>query len=250
MTPNATTSNKNGLGRRPFKGVIFDLDDTLYPERQYILRGFQAVSEYVRTLHNINLYDTLVACYQEGRRDDVISAALARHFSVVDDLFVRRVAFVFRLHQPRLSLFDDARIALATCQAFGVRTGILTGGHSSVQRRKIAALEVEPLVDSVIYSGELKDHGNGRHAEDPFWVMSLEFGLDLADILYVADNPAADFLVPRKLGMGTVRIRRAGAEHSHAEAPTSDHEPEATITSLDRLAGFFMAGTPFAGAAA
>ena len=34
-------------GKSQIKGVIFDLDDTLYSEKEYVKSGYKAVSEYL-----------------------------------------------------------------------------------------------------------------------------------------------------------------------------------------------------------
>ena len=31
---------------RDWQGIVFDLDDTLYPERDYVLSGFKAVASW------------------------------------------------------------------------------------------------------------------------------------------------------------------------------------------------------------
>jgi putative hydrolase of the HAD superfamily len=51
--------------------------------------------------------------------------------------------------------------------------------------------------------------------------------------VYVADNPAKDFVAPRALGWATVRVRRAGSLHQRVESgPDVDRE----VTDLGDLA--------------
>jgi len=36
------------------KAIIFDLDDTLYPEKKFIMSGFRAVAKYLSKKHKLN----------------------------------------------------------------------------------------------------------------------------------------------------------------------------------------------------
>ena len=47
--------------------VVFDLDDTLFPERQYVLSGFRAVDMWLKEAHGlIGFYDHANALFNEG----------------------------------------------------------------------------------------------------------------------------------------------------------------------------------------
>jgi len=52
--------------------------------------------------------------------------------------------------------------------------------------------------------------------------------------IYVADNPAKDFIAPNALGWGTVFIKRPGGIYADREAPRGGL-PQAAISTLDAL---------------
>jgi putative hydrolase of the HAD superfamily len=239
MTQKNTTSERPEIP--PFKAAIFDLDDTLYPEQQYALSGFRAVSEYVRTLYNLNIYEGLVQRYLSGERMNVFGATLEQYFKTVEPEFLRRVVYVYWAHHPRIDLFSDARVCLALLISRGIPVGLLTAGQSAIQRKKVAALELEPLLDALVYADDLLGPKQPcQPCDDAFHIMALQLGVELGQMLYIGDNPLVDFITPRQLGMKTVRIRRKHGEHACDEPPTPEHAPDITLTGLEELTGACM----------
>ncbi|HBA84125.1 MAG TPA: hypothetical protein DCZ95_08535 [Verrucomicrobia bacterium] len=236
MTPHDTTSSGNPAPSG-FKAVLFDLDDTLYPQQQYILSGFRAVSDYVHNLYGIHIGDELVALHQAGEHRDLFMKVLQRHFKVVEETVIGKLLYVHRTHNPRIELYPDARVSLAMLIARNVRVGLLTDGNAAIQRRKVAALELEALIDAMVYPDDLiGSRQSFQLLEDAFQIMALQLGLEPTEMVFVGDNPAVDFFIPRKLGMGTVRIHRSKGECAGQEAPSPEFEPHATIDSLCLLA--------------
>ncbi|MFH0881299.1 MAG: HAD family hydrolase [Lentisphaerota bacterium] len=234
MTPNDIMSEKN---RARVKAVIFDLDDTLYPQQQYVFSGFRAVADYIHNLYGLDLFSDLIDLYWAGERNDLFGKALSHHFKNVEDALVRKLLYVHRTHNPRLELHQDARVCMAMLIARGVRIGLLTDGDSSIQRKKVAALELEPLIDSVVYCDDLLGSRQSFQIyEDAFEIMSLQLGVDVGEMTYVADNPHLDFVTPRRLGMGTIRIQRRKGEYAEQEPPAPEFEPHVSIPTLCMLA--------------
>ncbi len=55
----------------PIKAVVFDLDDTLYPEKDYVMSGFSAVAEYAQAALKIERAKSeLVKLYENSRAGD------------------------------------------------------------------------------------------------------------------------------------------------------------------------------------
>ena len=224
----------------PFKAVVFDLDDTLYPEQQYALSGFHAAANYVNTLYDIDIYDDLVKRFLAGERTNIFGATLARHFKYVEEDLIRKIMYVYWSHNPRIEMYADARVCLALLISKGVRIGLVTAGQSSIQRKKVAALELEPLMDSIVYSDDLLGPKQPcQPCEDAFHITALQFDLELSEMIFVGDNPLVDFSIPRKLGMGTVLIRRKHGEHLFDTPPSPSHAPDVAVSSMEMIAGVY-----------
>jgi len=53
------------------KAILFDLDDTLYPEKQFVMSGFQVVSQYLSQKYNFesdNIFNILKDDFEKGLR--------------------------------------------------------------------------------------------------------------------------------------------------------------------------------------
>jgi putative hydrolase of the HAD superfamily len=232
---------KQPLGMSP-KAVVFDLDDTLYPEQQYAYSGFQAVAKYVKKIYGLDIYEELVKCHRQGERTNVFGATLAKFFTQVEEPILRKIVHIYWAHTPRLTLFEDARICMALLFSRGIKVSLITTGLSAIQRKKVTALELEPLLDGIIYTDDLIGTPEpGQPCEDAFHILSLQLDTELNEMVYVGDNPLTDFAVPRRLGIKTVRIKRSGGEFANENPPTLGYQADRVITSLVDLPGLFYA---------
>jgi putative hydrolase of the HAD superfamily len=219
----------------PTRAIIFDLDDTLYLERDYALSGYRAVAAAFRTELGGDM-DRAVAAMQEslerGDRRRVFDEALDRLGRPRDPLLVRRMIETYRGHSPRIQLCDDARRALARLSPVA-RLGLISDGPCHQQSLKIAALDLARLIESIILTD---DYGPGFAKPHPraFEEMAARLGLSHDRCTYVADNPTKDFIAPNALGWTSIRIRRPLGIYSDAPVAAGG-APQRTLTTLDEL---------------
>jgi putative hydrolase of the HAD superfamily len=198
--------------------IVFDLDDTLYRERRYALSGFAAVAAWAGAtfgLPTAPLFRELVAALKRGDRARAFQGACARFG--LNQAEVPRFVDVMRQHQPRLRLSRRVRSTLLTLAA-GRPTAILTNGRRSVQARKVAALGVAALVDSVLFAA---DHGTGAGKPDPgaFLAACARLGIEPSAGIFVGNDPVVDIAGARAVGMLTVRV---GTDAPSPGAPDAD----------------------------
>ncbi len=215
--------------------LVFDLDDTLYLERDYVRGGFDAVGLHAERTHGIRgLSETCWALFRQGVRGDTFDRALRLLGVAPDPDLVRELVAAYRAHSPDIALLADARRCLEAAQEAAF-LGIVTDGPAVSQRAKIAALGTDAFVDHTIVTAEL---GAEFAKPDPraFALLETASGSRGTDCVYVADNPAKDFAGPKSLGWRTVRVRRRGG--LHAALPSGPDVDRETTT----LQGF---GPPF-----
>lgn len=221
-----------------FAAVLFDLDDTLYPERAFVDSGFRAVARHLARRHGVDEDDAqrrlLRALDRDGRGrvfdtvlDELGLAATA------DDL-VPTLLFVYRSHRPRLVLPAESRRVLAELAARGLRLGVVTDGMGAVQRRKVAALGVEELVDAVVCSDELGS-GCWKPSPTPYRVALELLAAAPESALYVGDDPSKDFLWPNAAGMVSVQVTAPGRDPESVEPPARAHHRIAGVGELPAL---------------
>jgi putative hydrolase of the HAD superfamily len=113
---------------------------------------------------------------------------------------------IFRGHSPQIRLLPEVPPLLARLRGRGYRLGCVTDGWPAVQRRKVEALGLEALVDTVVYTG---DYGPSRWkpAPFPFEACCTRLGVRTRESVCVGDNPERDVRGAKGAGMVSVRIR-------------------------------------------
>jgi putative hydrolase of the HAD superfamily len=218
-----------------FDAVIFDLDDTLYPESQFVLGGLRSVASWALKRFGVREEATFLefkTLYLRGIRgtifDEWLNAKALYNKGIVLDM-VR----IYREHRPNISPFPETLTSLSYLKK-KCKLGMVTDGYLSVQKSKFKALNIGSFFNAVIFSDQW-----GRQYWKPHPKPFIEL-LKLIDIkpdkcLYVGDNPLKDFLPPNKLGMQTARIIRPGGEYEKAESPAREYAPHYSITSLKEI---------------
>ena len=215
--------------------VVFDLDDTLYAERDFAISGFHAASTWAQARFGTpDIASEMTELLDSGHLGKLFQLSLGKHAPghSEDDLS----AFIdeYRSHLPALQMFPDAVGALEHAAQFGP-LGLITDGTEWVQRNKVKALGIEPRFTHLIYTSSLG--GRAFHKPHPraYELMEAALGHHNAHFVYVGDNPAKDFVVPNARGWTTVQVVRPSGIHDHtAIAPGG--EPGHQIDDLSQLA--------------
>lgn len=212
------------------KAVVFDLDDTLYPEQQFVLSGFRAINEWLADRYEeTGFFEIAARHFIAGIRDNIFDLALEQLGMNKDKKFVQQLVQIYREHKPSLKLHDDAAWALEYYGA-SKKLGLITDGYLVVQQNKVEALGIARIFDAICYSDQY-----GRECWKPSPVPYRKIMDDLScdgeECVYIADNPAKDFVTARALGWVTVQICRLGGEYVHI-APVPGYEPHYRVSSL------------------
>ena len=120
--------------------VVFDLDDTLYPERRFSLSGYAAVASAVAAETGMPagvLYRFLVRRFRRHGREGLLQALCVAFALPPAD--IPRLVEIIRTHTPRLRLPRHSFDVLRELRARGHRLAILTNGLPGTQRGKVSA---------------------------------------------------------------------------------------------------------------
>jgi putative hydrolase of the HAD superfamily len=214
------------------RAILFDLDDTLYVERDFILGGFAAVAAHVagRGFGPPARVQALLEEIHLGEgRDRVFDKAAAR--LGFPEHWVPDLVHVFRSHAPVIAPAADVTPTLARLRA-RYKLGCVTDGWLDVQKRKLAALGLAPLLDAVVIADE---HGRAYWKPHPLPFLNCcrLLGIQPGEAVFVGDNPERDIRGARGVGMACIRLRRDRG-YFGAPPPPSD-APDAEITGLAEL---------------
>jgi putative hydrolase of the HAD superfamily len=224
---------------RGVRVVVFDLDDTLFPESQFVLGGFAAAGERLRLERGIEgLSRRTEELFAAGRRANLFDLALEELGVSAEAGLVARLVEAYRSHVPRLALFPDADEILKW-SGTKYSLGLITDGPAAVQQSKIRALGLEARIPCRVVTDEL-----GREcwkpSAIPYQRVMKRWGGSGGEYLYIGDNPAKDFIGARRLGWRTIRIRRKDGEHSSVNPPVG-HEADCELADLRELPKLLLA---------
>ncbi len=205
------------------KAVLFDLDDTLYPEIEFLRSGFAVVSSYLAKRHGLNEHELLEKVLSilenNGRRKvfDILLDSLG-HYSPEN---VKLLVYLYRSHLPAIHPYPDTVSVLRGLKKANLKLGILTDGMASVQRNKIKTLGIDGLFDAIMCTDEL-----GKEYWKPS-ILPFKIILDLLQVspqeaTYVGNDIGKDFFAPNELGMTTIRIDRKQATNKQESSDLAE----------------------------
>ncbi len=144
----------------PVQAIIFDLDDTLYPEVKYVRSGFQAVAGYLAQIakgaNEQQIFDILWKHFQAGDRTRVFNAVLAELGTSLKPASpkIEDLVTFYREHRPNIQLDPATRQLLENLQK-RYPLGLLTDGYLPAQKYKVEALAIRDNFDHIIYTEAL-----------------------------------------------------------------------------------------------
>jgi HAD superfamily hydrolase (TIGR01509 family) len=191
--------------------VLFDLDDTLYPQSTWLDGAWADVARRGAELGapEVSLLEALRTIAADGSdRGRIIDRALAR--IGCSDVSIEPLVTAFRSHAPaRLFPYPGVRVALEQLRR-RVPIGLVTDGDSRIQRSKLQALAID--FDAVVFSDDL---GRGHRKPDaaPLRVALERLRVTPEQAIFVGDRPAKDVAAARAVGMRAIRVRTG--EYAH-----------------------------------
>lgn len=196
-----------GKRKQPILGVIFDLDDTLYSEKQYVRSGYKAVA---KLLGDEAFADKLWTYFENGKPaiDELLNklGCIGRKEECLE---------AYREQIPEIKLYDGVVDLILELKSKGVKVGIITDGRVSGQKRKLQALGLDKLIDDIIITDELGGTQFRKPCDIAFRIMQHRWGLPFEQIIYVGDNPTKDFQACRQLGMRWMYFRNKNGLYSN-----------------------------------
>lgn len=204
---NNLTDSKEYLLQYPV--VLFDLDDTLYSEKDYVRSGYREISEHFGNIEN--MADKLWTAFEKGEK--AIDSVLVK-----EGLYTPETAFyclsIYREHCPKIAIYPDALNLICSLKAQGIRLGLITDGRPEGQRAKIKALDIEQYFEKLIITDELGGAQFRKPDTKAFEEMQRYFDIPFCSMVYVGDNIKKDFIAPDKLGMSSVYFKNPDGLYS------------------------------------
>lgn len=217
------------------KAIIFDLDDTLISERQYIESGYKHISKLLSSKLDENeeeLYLLLMKLFRESS-ENVFNRLLDKLEITYSKKNIIELVEEYRNHLPNITFFNDVLPCLDFLKSKGIKVGIITDGYANAQRQKLKVVGAINYFDSIVVTDEL-----GREFWKPhpkaFEIMKKTLLVEFDEIIYVGDNPKKDFYISSIYPIKTIRLIRKNGVYNSAEYYKNIKE-DISICSLNEI---------------
>ncbi|HET7311091.1 MAG TPA: HAD family hydrolase [Mycobacteriales bacterium] len=214
--------------------VIVDLDDTLYPQADFLDAAWDAVARTAGE-HGAPSADVRIALHEVAAkgsdRGQIIDRAMSSWPTVPT---ASLVAAFYKAVPDRLWLYPGARPALAELRHRS-RLALVSDGNVSLQRSKLAALGLAGIFDVIVWTDLW---GRTLRKPHPFGMLlaAAHMGTRPSRVVVIGDRPDKD--VTAALDSGMLAIRVTTGEYRH------DPSPEGTWLTVPTFADAVQAVLP------
>lgn len=187
------------------QAVVFDLDDTLYGEKEYVRSGFNAVAEKCPEIEKLG--EKLWNAFENGKPafDEVLGN---------NDSLKKECLAIYRNHIPNIHFYNGAESLIKKLREKNIKIAVITDGRPEGQRAKIASLGLENLVDEIIVTDEFGGAQFRKPCDIAFRIMQKKLNVPFEQMVYIGDNPKKDFVAPRVLGMKSIWFKNIDGLYS------------------------------------
>ncbi len=183
--------------------LVFDLDDTLYPLRRFVVSGFARVSCHLADTWGVDAREAFAVLTRALRQTRGFELqAVVDHFALPPRI-VPGLVEIIRGHEPRLRLPGVTARVLDQLRRTWL-LAVVTNGQPDQQARKVRALGLGGLVDAVIYAHA--GSGAGKPDRAPFLEALGRLGVPAERAVFVGDDPVADIAGAARAGLSTIRV--------------------------------------------
>lgn len=207
------------------QAICFDLDGTLYDDRQYIRAGLENAADLLAERTGAELHDEIIDLYFEKNIREKTFDHILEQYDLPPELLPDLVE-AYHDNDTDLQTYQEVPSVLDYLSN-KYQLGLITGGKNG--HDKIKRLNLNQYFDQVLITPEL---GMSKSQPEPFKHTLDTLSVTPTEVVYVGDNPKLDFVHPNRLGMFTVRVKRGIHADDDAKGPS---EPDFQVDNLEQV---------------
>lgn len=214
--------------------ILFDLDDTLYPQIEFNLGCLKESAEFIADL----VQESPEGVYGILKR--IILSQGIEYRKIFDDFFdeigfngmpyIKDILKIYWDARPHISLFSGSEKVLQLLNE-KCPLAMITDGYVPVQQYKIDELGIKNYFKKIY----ITDSYGVEHRKPSRYVFDIflkETGFLAENCIYIGNDPRRDFLPAREVGMHTIRIRQGSFSRIFLDA---EHESDVTIDRISQI---------------
>ncbi len=187
------------------KVVIFDLDDTLYNEVDYVKSGYRKIAQFLTSVRNCEEKLFSYFLNRKNAIDELLNAE-----GIFSQELKDKCLDVYRNQSPEISLSEETIQLLKKLRKNGYILGVITDGRPEGQRAKIKALNLFSYIDEIVITDELGGAEFRKPCPLAFEKMlksvkeKYDNKIEFNQMCYVGDNIRKDFIACEKKGIKSI----------------------------------------------
>jgi putative hydrolase of the HAD superfamily len=189
------------------KGIVFDLDNTLYDEHLYFFAVFEKLCNILKCNEKLEGMKRAFSSLRSTSKDifrDVLNINKFEQNAqrLEDDLFQIYISLDIKI-EP----YEDALYLLELCNNKNLKVGILTNGVIEAQKNKIRCLSISDYIGEVFFArqfGKIFEKPHRRSFEE----ISKNLKVSAPELIFIGDNPNIDFQGAKEINGVTIRLKR------------------------------------------
>lgn len=218
-------------------GVVFDLDDTLLDQKDWVWRKMQGLWEALRdtmeqSVDRAGFLQCALHVLEEGERAQLLDRIFER-LSLPSDLLPQAVDAYRQVLPGACHVYPDVAGSLLQLRRSGYRIGLLSDNPAASQRQKLQASGLASQLDAVVLTGDLACSKPDRRTFD---AIAQALDLPAQALVMVGDNPFRDCAGALAAGFRhSFQIQRAGGFFNFSADLCAEVLPMAQVTTLRDL---------------
>jgi putative hydrolase of the HAD superfamily len=202
------------------KAIIFDLDNTLYEEKQYFLEVFRVFAKK----HGLDFpsfeaaFTDELQLHSKDWLGDTLKGAGKFTPEYQEELFA-----LYRTINAPVKIYEDAKELIAYARSKKLKLGVVTNGALEAQENKVRCLKLDSLVDAIVFARKFGKE-NEKPGRMPYEAALKELDVTAPDSLYIGDNPNTDIAGAKALKFKTVWVKRG--YHRNSQCTVCDYAVE------------------------
>jgi HAD superfamily hydrolase (TIGR01549 family) len=216
------------------RGVVFDLDDTLFDQKDWIFRKLGMTWDVERAIlpDRTTFLRMALQIVEEGNRSRLFDA-IATELSLSDADRVRLIE-TYRTARPAgCRLYDDVGPTLMQLRKLGYALGLVTDNPPASQRQKLDVAGLSGCFDAVLLTGEMN---KAKPHPDVFSQIGQLLSIEPERLIMVGDNLFRDIHGSLDAGFRhAFHIQRPGGFFNFSHALCADVTSMIRVHSISRL---------------
>lgn len=191
-----------------YKGVIFDLDDTIYNQNLCSEKSYQKVDDYLTNKYNVSVKENIEEIKYSTKRELHNTASSHNRFIYFKKLVeknnlpyfetIKLNNLYWETFYNSMSLFEGVLETFKNLKNWGVKIIILTDFQTEYQLKKLETLNILDYIDYIVTSEEI---GIEKPSFRMFDAVVNITGFKKEELIMIGDNYEKDFLGGKNYGI-------------------------------------------------